>query len=387
MGCTIKVIATFNKDAASKQDFDNFGGIAAGVCYMQNTFDELCAEPAEKTAAREKMTKENFHHSVYDHCHVSLYIENMPRVVQALLDTERMMTASVKSGRYTRHALEGRELELYDKWLPIFEDLIRKKYSGYKYFTNMRINKLAMENARYLTGAFARVTTMIHTLSYRQLNYIYGFIRDFVKEKNNNDFIKKLKPYLTEFLIELDKTGYVDPLMLDTGKNRTLALFTKRKTEEYFGDVYCTTYNGSWAYFMQVIRHRTLKYSVVPPNSSKLEFYVPEILSEDPDFVKQWLADLETVKENYPQAALFEITEMGTLDDFILKIYERKCISVQLETMRRTNKILSEYNQALQKKSRDDLQKFTDGSRCTFKNFKCPTPCGFNEGINETRIV
>lgn len=385
----IKIIsASHPNHVTPRQDFDIFGGHAAGVCYMQNTFDELCQEPIEKTMRRVKLTKESGHHSVYDHMNITLYMENIPRVIEVLLDNERMMTSSVKSGRYTRHALNDDEKTYYDKWYLIFKDLITAEYQKKfpAFFTDGKIDKLAMENARYVTGCFTLIT-MLHTFSYRQLNYVYGFIRDFVAKETTNDFILRLKPYLTELLAEFEKTGYIDQALTNNGKNRTLSLFNNYKPVEYFGDVYATTYRGSFAHFLHANRHRTLKYHIAEPKIG--DWYTPEIL-QGTKYAGEWVADLEKLKNNYPQAMILDITEFGNLDDFVLKAIERKCSVVMLETTRAVNDILTRYHKALvaSKHPRAGvLGVMTKGAKCTFPDFKCPAPCGFADAVNEKRKI
>ena len=381
----VQIIATTNpKEICTKQEFDTFGGMAAGVCYMNDTFDALRTEDHAKTARRVKMTKESGHHSVYDHCYISMFLQDIPRVIECMLDNERMMVSSVKSGRYTRHALSSEEGVLYDKWVDIFKGLIRDKYadSSPKFFTEGRIEKLAMENARYLTSSFTRIS-MIHTISYRQLNYVYGFMRDFVAKKSTNHFINKTKRYVEEFLKQLDATGFIDEGLIDSGKNRMLSLFKNGEVSEYFGNVYATSYKGSFAYFCHANRHRTLKYHVAePPSTDKLEFYTPEILHGNKKLCSQWNKDLDSLREYYPQAFMLNITEMGNIDDFILKLYERKCSVVMLETMRYTNDLLNKYV-----KVHPELKDYVKGSRCTFKKFNCTSTCGFPEGIAEKRKI
>ena len=51
----ISVIATTHMNyMASKEDFEDFSGRAAGVCYMAGTFDDLLNEDVAKTNRRIK---------------------------------------------------------------------------------------------------------------------------------------------------------------------------------------------------------------------------------------------------------------------------------------------------------------------------------------------
>jgi len=357
---------------------------------MANDFATLQNEDKTKTAKRANLTKESGHHSVYDHSNITLYLHCIPRVLEVLLDNERYMVSSVKSGRYTLHPLSVKEQVIYDKWLAKFQELITVEYKA-KYpmfFTDNKIKKLAMENARYVTSAFTMVS-MLHTMSYRQLNYVYGFLTDYVKQKAKNNFEKKLQPYIKEFLKQLDATGYIDFALMQNGKFRKLSLFNDGAVNEYFGDVYCTQFKCSFVAFAHLNRHRTLKYAIHTPND-KLSFYIPEIIADNAKLVKEWLTDLETLKSNYPQAMMLTVTEMGNLDDFILKAIERKCSCVQLETTRVVNAILTKYHKALSAmghRKADELFGMLHGAKCTFPNYKCKSACGFADGVTEKRKI
>ncbi|MCL2771124.1 MAG: FAD-dependent thymidylate synthase [Firmicutes bacterium] len=391
----VKVIGTsMPNHKTEKKEFDIFGGHAAGICYMKGTFDELRAEPIEKTTKRSVGCKKMGHHSVFDHLTISMYLEDVPRVVEVMLDNERWMTSSVKSGRYTVHSVAGIEKELYEKWLEIFKSQIKETYNkpGHeKFFTETRIEKLAMENARYFTSSFTLVSFM-HTMTYRQFNYVYGFISDFIKthEKTKNTFIKKTIPYFIELLKQFDQTGYVDTDLVGNQKGRVLSLFNPRKVQEYFGDVYVASYPVSYATFLHLNRHRTLKYSIdYIPEPKDLQFYTPELIVGT-KYEAQWQKDMKRARDVFPQAMMVTATEIGNFDDFLLKVIERKCSVVLLETMHNTNNLLNRYVKGLEKTKHprtEELKSYTRGSRCTFKSYKCEFPCGFKEGVNETRKI
>ncbi|MBS7401566.1 MAG: FAD-dependent thymidylate synthase [Eubacteriales bacterium] len=391
----ISVIATTHPNyQAPKKELDRFGGMAAGVCYMAHDFATLHAEDESKTFRRVEMTKTNGHHSVYDHATITLYLHCIPRVLEGMLDNERYMVSSVKSGRYTLHPLPDDEQKVYDKWLGKFETLIRDTYQTKfpQYFTDSKIKKLAMENARYLTSCFTMVS-MLHTVSYRQLNYLYGFFSDYAAKiaKSKNPFEQKLHPYIVEFVKQLESTGYVDELLIKNGKNRQVSMFREKPVTEYFGDVYATNFRCSFAVYMHLNRHRTLKYYMLTPKApAQLEFYVPELIADKEDLRAEWLSDLDQLRDHYPQAMLVDVSEMGNLEDFILKAIERKCSSVLLETTRVVNGVLNRYQAALAAMGHDGaeiLTKMQKGAKCTFPNFKCPNPCGFALGVNEKRKI
>lgn len=391
----ISVIATTHPNyQAKKRELDRFGGMAAGVCYMAHDFATLRAEDQTKTFRRADLTKSSGHHSVYDHATITLYLHCIPRILEGMLDNERYMVSSVKSGRYTLHPLPEDEQVVYDKWLNKFTTLIRDTYQADypQFFTDNKIKKLAMENARYVTSSFTMVS-MLHTVSYRQLNYLYGFFSDYATKikESNNPFEQKLYPYIVNFIEQLKQTGYIDEVLTQNGKSRQVSMFCERPVTEYFGDVYATNFRCSFAVYMHLNRHRTLKYYMKTPASpEKLDFYVPELIADNDKLRAEWLADLDSLRGNYPQAMLVDVSEMGNLDDFILKAIERKCSSVLLETTRVVNNVLIKYHKALlaiHHDGADKLATMQKGAKCTFPNFKCPTPCGFALGINEKRKI
>ncbi len=386
----IDLIATTNsKQFMSKEEFDIFSGHTAGVCYMPSSFDGLLNEDIEKTKKRVNQTKNSGHHSVYDHEYVSLYIEDIPKILAMIINNEKMYTTSEKSARYTKMVLKEDEQRLYDKWLEKFNKAIKDKYGNQPaFFTETKINKLAQENARYLTSVFTP-TSMVYTCSYRQLNILYSLLQKFLNKRNNNTVVEMLKPEIENLCSALEKLPYLDEKLQTNEKNRELSLFnTKGQIEQYFGDVYATSYKGSYAQLAQAQRHRTLSYNINLLNTK--EFYVPPILLTSPQLVEEWIADCNKLAINVPQGQLIQINEMGTMDNFILKMKERKCTFAQKEINDQTNLILKTYLRALQEKNHaraDELERYTYGSRCTFPDYTCTAPCGFKDGINETRKI
>lgn len=374
---------------ADKKDFEIFSGKAAGICYMKENFEALKNEEESKTLKRADGTKFSGHHSVFDHDYINLYLEDIPKALAMVLNNEKMYTTSEKSARYTRMVMTEKERTLYEKWLGIFEKLISEKYKDkYKdFFTDLRIKKLAQENARYLTSVFTP-TSMMYTVSYRQLNYLYGFMKNEIERETHHPFYEKLLDYMYDFCIELEKTGFIDHTLVRNNKGRSLSLINTYKPVETFGDVYATTYEASLAELAEAQRHRTLNYTIDYTQEPK--FFVPPIISKDKDLSSMWLEDIGSLKDNVPQGMLVSVSEMGTMDNFILKMMERKCSFALLEINMQTNDTLKKYVKALKEQNHpraDELELYTRGSRCTFKEFKCTSPCGFKEGINETRII
>lgn len=385
------VAATNTKQFATKEDFENFSGHAAGICYMKDNFSTIEQEDVEKTKRRVAQTKNSGHHSVYDHEMVSLYLEDIPKALAMVLNNEQMYTTSEKSARYTKMVPTEAEQKLYDKWLQIFKNKITEAYGnkGLKFFEGNKIEKLAQENARYLLSVFTP-TSMMYTVSYRQLNYLYGFLKQEIERENQNALYTALKPAMEDLCEAIENLDYFDETLTQNGKLRTLSLVTpsSRIFVPTYGDTYTAIYKGSFAQYAQAQRHRTLNYTM--QLLEKPEFYVPPILKDDADLMQEWVKDCNQQAETFPQGMLVQFVERGTLENFILKLMERKCSCAQLEINQQVNQTLKEYAQALEEQGHpmaEELKKYTKGARCTFPGYTCSTPCGFAEGINETRKI
>ena len=390
----ISVTATSHEGyQASKREFDILSGHSAGVCYMPQNFETLFNEPVEKTLKRSEDTKNRQHHSVFGHPHISLSLEDIPKGLAMILNNEGIYNTSEKSARYTKMVLKENEQKLYNKWLDTFYSLIKEAYQE-KYpqiFTDKKIEKLAQENARYLISVFTP-TSMEYTISYQQLNYLYQMLTNEINNPESNAFITALKPAMQDFCHTLKtQTNYIDETIAQgvNNKNRTLSLIGKMiSPEQYFGDVYSVSYNGTFAQLAQAQRHRTIDYNFTLLDEPK--FYVPPILKQSDELVKEWQADCEKQASVFPQGLLININEFGSLDWFIQKMKERKCTFAQLEINQQTNLILEQYIKALKEKNHpraEELATYNKGARCTFQDYKCPAPCGFKEGITETRII
>lgn len=347
-----------------------FGGRAAGICYLPLDLSTLLEEPIEDTEKRAAGTLRSGHHSVFDHVHYVLLVEGIPKILAMILNNEKAYATSEKSARYTQMQPSPAEQKLYDEWLLIFESLIAVEYPD---LSETQVHKLAQENARCVISVFTP-TTMAHTATLRQWNYIIHWCDRFLRTEPTNKFFATLRPFVRDFI---DKISFlrVDGLN-DEAKNGDLSLFDSRSSrQEYFGEVYCTTYMGSFAQLAQAHRHRTLDYRMRLPEASS--FYVPPIIANDADMVTDWLRDIKSVERFYPQGMLVSITERGTYESFILKTKERLCSLAQLEVSRQTWSTLQLYLESV--KGSDEelyqiLASYNAQSRCG-AGFKCPKPC------------
>ena len=352
------------------QDALVFAGRTAGICYMPGDFDTLLAEPIEKTEKRALGTLRSGHHSVFDHLSYTAIIEGIPKILAMILNNEKAYTTSEKSARYTRMEPTLQEQILYDKWLSLIEDRIRAKYS---YVDDRMAHKLAQENARYMISVFTP-TSMVYTATLRQWSYIIHWMERFLDQNHPVELFVMLRPYIQTFIEYVVHLRVED--LNDGSKGRDLSLFDTRTTrKEYFGEVYCTTYYGSFAQLAQAHRHRTLDYKMTVPEYPL--FYIPPIVAEDETLETQWREDIASIAHLFPQGMMVSITERGTYENFILKTQERLCSVAQLEVSRQTWATLQRYLSSVEESDPDlceVLSRYNVGARCG-AGFKCPAPC------------
>lgn len=362
-------------------------GKIAGVCYDKEGFSHLLNEPEEKTLRRVDMTLNNGHHSVYDHITVNLNLQNIPKILAMVLNNEHQYTTSEKSARYTpvvrgeNSVITLEEEKLYNKWLEIFKVKIKSQYGDI--YNDAKIQKLAQENARYLVTVFMP-TQMIYSTSLRQINYIASWMQQYIENVDkSNSFETKLAKEMLDFVNQLGEKNLLVEGLMKNEKERKLSLFGHNLSHknEVFGDVYSTTYKGSFAQLAQAHRHRTLDYQI--ELLSEKEYFVPPIIEDDAMLVDEWLQDMHIVEEVNPQGELILINELGKYEDFILKCKERLCTAAQLEIMFQTKETLLKYKEALEQADsplKDDIKRYTLGARCTFPDFTCSSDCKFKEG-------
>jgi hypothetical protein len=353
-----------------------FGGTSAGICYMPDDYESLLAEPYQKTIDRVNQTLGSGHHSVFDHPSYSLLLVGIPKILAMVLNNERVYATSEKSARYTRMEPSPQEKALYEKWSLILKRLIIDEDPN---LDGVRAKKLAQENARYMISVFTP-TTMQYTVTLRQLNYIINWMMHFGDTHSGGDFFNKLQLHMDDFVAQTQFL-FVDGLN-DSAKHRSLSLFDDRSSrKEHFGETYCTTYLGSFAQMAQAHRHRTIDYKMRLLDEPS--YFVPPIIENDVSLVCDWLKDISSVAEFYPQGMMVSIRERGTYETFILKTQERLCSSAQLEISRQTYSTLCEYIRETETADPDVFQimnTYRSGARCG-SGFRCTSPC--NWGVRQ----
>lgn len=369
----IKVIASTKVGyVMPKDEAVDFSGKSAGICYLPDTLETLFAEAPEKTQRRADGNIKSGHHSVFGHPIYNLSLEGIPKILAMILNNEKIYNTSEKSARYTHMEPSPQEKELYEKWIEIFKEQILIQYPK---FEDKRALKLAQENARYLISVFTPATVMEYTVNFGQLNYIINWAKDYIKNAEENTFSIKLKETFKEFLASMPDLEIEG---LDSrNKNRNFSLFAQRKNRnEEFGENYSVTYLASFAQLAQAQRHRTLSYEITLLDEPK--YYVPPIIAGT-NLEKEWLKDISSLKEFFPQGMLVQVNERGTIENFVLKCMERLCGFSQLEIMQETKNIMNKYLEATKDKPElyQYLLPYSRGARCTFPGWKCVSPCVF----------
>lgn len=379
----VKVIASTKVGyVLPKEEAIDFSGKSAGICYLPDTLETLFAEAPEKTQRRAIGNIKSGHHSVFGHPTYNLSFEGIPKILAMILNNEKIYNTSEKSARYTIMEPSEQEKELYEKWIEIYQKEITQKYPE---FEEKRVKKLAQENARYLISIFTPATVMEYTVNFCQLNYIINWAKDYIAEEPDNAFSIKLKKVFKEFLEavpDLEVEG------LDTKvKGRKFSFFAQRKNrKEEFGENYCTTYLASFAQVAQAQRHRTLSYEMTLLDEP--QYYIPPII-KGTDLEAEWLKDIASLKEYFPQGMLVQVNERGTIENFVLKCAERLCGAAQLEIMEQTEEIMKKYLEVVKdnKELYDYLIPYSKGARCTFPGWKCTAPCIFGGKKAMKRII
>lgn len=384
---------------SSKEEILELAGKMSNICYTKRTAEDIFSEDSSTSISRAKSVIGNGHHSVSEHPRYNYVISDIPKILAMVLNNEGVYTTSEKSARYTKMKPTVEEQEKYDKWLQIFSSKIKNEYEEKFILYNtrfpskkktpeeaakMQIEKLAQENARYMLSVFTP-TILGHSLDARQLSYIRIWFENFIQNAEDTEFNKMLKPYMNEFI---EKTSEQAIDEIEDKKKRTISMFdTRDKRQEFFNECYSVNYKGSFAELAQAQRHRTLRYTM--KFLKEPEFYVPLIIRDDEKLVDEWLKDIESLANRFPQGMLVMINERGTYEDFIQKCSERLCGCAQLEIALQTKETLEKYIENVKETNKEIyniLLPYNKGARCT-TTWRCTTPCIWGAKETFTRKV
>lgn len=408
-------------------DFKIFSGQAAGICYMPDDYMSEGIQNEESALKRSGFNAKSGHYSVYEHAHITFDIQ-CSKAMAMVLNSTRLYATSEKSARYTKMKLSTIEQDIYNKWLDKFKNLIKIYFPTYK---DSDVEKLAMENARYLTSVFTP-TTMEFTVPYSRAIMIYLWLDrlasdiEFMKskdEKFGNSMIYRL--YYDPLADEAYELSYEIRLAIGDQYNTTLTdhknigirffstinclsnnydinietdINNRLDINEYYGDVYVSKYIASFASVAQIQRHRTCPVEIEPIIKDNItSCYIPNIIKDTP-LENEWITDYTYLVENaniIPQATLLNVIERGLLCDFILKSKERLCARAQLETAEvvrdQAEKFADNYNNIADPRNREDINNMvnidnTVKTRCKFTGYTCNEPCNRVKS-NYNRII
>ena len=410
-------------------------GVKAAVCYKEvkdgiPVSQDMIREDEDFATlfTRGLDTVFNDHTTPSEHQSVSLEIVGIPKILCMVLNNEKQYTADERSLRYTKVEenanISKKEVELYNKWLNVFDNVIEnkmgdfyRKYSKTEAGAKKAILKMAQENARYMVGVFMPTTTT-YTVPWIQINKIIAYMQKVIDNPIDN-LERMLIPYFKEFIntcIKLDVAITKDSiyrnflndeqimekvlkkypevkyykgdnsLVYKNNKDVDLSLFANRNpftgirdNNEYGHNISYNNYE-SFACLAQEQRHRTLNCEMMVPEEFKA--YVPPIIEGDEKLVKEWLKDINSVKEVYPQGQLIKVNRCGTLKD-ILKFVaqERACDRAQLEIERvYVDDMIPKIYENLQTQDQVNLamkvKPYVKKLRCAFPGYHCPGTCG-----------
>jgi hypothetical protein len=176
---------------------------------------------------------------------------------------------------------------------------------------------------------------------------------------------------------------------LRDGKDRGFSLFATRSRREEIGENYCINYKGTFSELAQAQRHRTIHYEMTIPKLDDCEFYVPPIIETD-ELRAEYLADMEKLKEYFPQGMLININERATIEDYCLKCRERLCGAAQreicMQTAENLDLLISGEIENGNKDAAIDLMWYSGKTKCQM-GYKCDRPCPLGANNAFSRLI
>jgi len=350
---------------------------------------------------------------------VSLEIYGIPKIICMYLNNLGMQAADERSLRYTEvkpnEYLTDEEVELYNKWMTIIQDILWNDYQGYFMMSNNRdekkaksaIKKLAQENARSFITVFMP-TSLTITSNFAEFNKLALQIERTISSNENTELEEMAIPYLKEFLNQLTELKVVirncdiwgvdkkiaselnipidtKYLYKDT-KGIELNLFANKNKfsgiymPDEFGASFHATRKISYAGFAQLQRHRTLRTELAEIPYVD-EYFVPQFLDKYPNLQEEWLRDIIKSKcsAKFVQGEKVLVSMEGTLKDLISYVgSERSCNRAQFEISRFYMDFLNDYYKYMETYNSslaETMKPYVGNYRCRTKDYKCPTPC------------
>lgn len=416
-------------------------GVRAALCFKE-TVNNVAISPtdirnSENDAIlinRGLSTIYSDHTTPSEHQNVTLELTGIPKILCMILNNEKQYSADERSLRYTEveinEYITDKEKNLYDKWLSKFEELIWNEYGSF-YMRDSKdneirarkaIHKIAQENARYMISVFMP-TSISYTVPWIQINKIMVYMNRII-DNPMNELENMLVPYLKEFInlcneknVTITKNSIYEVANMNdevkeklykthpeikeyygsnefiykNNKNIDLSLFAYRNkfsginSNNEYG--YTISYNNfeSWACLAQEHRHRTIDCEMLIPDT--FTSYIPQIIKSSDCLVNEWINDINSVKNVYPQGQMIKVNRIGSLKNIIKFVsQERACSRAQLEIERSyTFHIIPTIYEELEKKGDKEIVKtlkpYVKRLRCQYPDYHCPSPCS-NRKIN-----
>ena len=108
--------------------------------YAKEGYQTIRTQPVERAVKRAEGTAERGHHSVFQHCMVTMEIQ-CPKIIAMLLNSIGVSNTSEKSARYTKMQPQTeKEREFYEKWHTLVLERICEVYPGK--FDEKEVDKL-----------------------------------------------------------------------------------------------------------------------------------------------------------------------------------------------------------------------------------------------------
>lgn len=326
-------------------------GASAGVCYSSGDYFNSYVTDYDKALKRTDVVVGTGHHSVTEHCSMTLCFEGISKLLCMYLHNLSVHGSSERSGRYTK--LTGsceEENRLYIKWFDIFQGLIKKEHPD---IDPKLAEKLAMENCRYLLSVFTK-TTMKYTTMIGHWNYILDWCNMFIEKHHggDNDFAHQLSVEMIEFVKQVKPLVHIDGLndIKDRFWEFEMIEFVNEgdfvPKESHYGNMVEIVENMSFVAFGQNHRHRVMSHKAYL-DLNNMKKFVPRLVAKN-CLMPEWFTDIETIEHLYPQVIKLTTVEKGMMEHYLDKSIERKCGRSQHEimeiTLNRNIDILSSFN-------------------------------------------
>ena len=183
IGRTTEIIASNIIERGINESIKTFSGSNAGICYMSNCYFNSSVSGKENAIKRFNRTMKSGHHSVADHYNVTILMEEIPKMLAMILNSTQTYATSEKSARYTvMENLTDEESKIVNKWNTILEIVLMRDHG----LSKDDAIKIARENSRYFISIFSPATTMSHTKTVREWNYLYQWM---------NKLLNRMKKY------------------------------------------------------------------------------------------------------------------------------------------------------------------------------------------------